>query len=130
MPIGRLGHSVDVRNIHRLLSHLPPAFIREMLLVDQLFSAAELQPTGFLSRVVPPSAVEAVALDMAETIAKKAPLGVRTTRQQIIDVLRSARRGDLESGELDRASRLFDSNDFREGVRAFFEKRTPRFEGS
>jgi len=98
------------------------------LLTGDLFDAAEALRIGLVSEVVPPGEQRERAIALAETIASRAPLGVRAT-------LASARL-TLEAGPaaaaaalLEQARALMDSEDAAEGLRSFLERREAEFRG-
>ena len=99
------------------------------LLTGEEFGAAEAYRIGLVQEVVEPGRQLERAIEIAEAIAtKSAPLGVKTT-------LASAHRARLE-GEAAAFARLepdmavlFDSEDGREGLRSFVERRAARFTG-
>jgi enoyl-CoA hydratase/carnithine racemase len=81
--------------------------------------------------VAEPDALEAEALSLAEEIAGNAPLAQRGNKRVIRAVLDSHVQLDdsLERELIELRRACFSSEDFREGVRAFAEKRPPRWQG-
>lgn len=98
------------------------------LLTGDLFDAAEAKRIGLVQELAPVGEAKAVAVRIAETIARRAPLGVRAT-------LASARTAALDGPEvasaqlLDHARVLMKSEDAAEGMRSFVERRDAVFEG-
>jgi enoyl-CoA hydratase/carnithine racemase len=98
------------------------------LLTGDEFDAAEALRIGLVQEVVAPSQQLARAIALAETVAAQAPLGVRAT-------LASARRSiaEGEQAALDRLAPdlvpIIASDDAREGVQSFIERRQARFTG-
>ena len=98
------------------------------LLTGDTFDATEAHRLGLVQEVVPRSEERAAALRLAEAIAKQAPLGVKAT-------LESARIAETEGPEaaakalLGQARMLMGSEDAREGVMSFLERREGRFTG-
>lgn len=100
----------------------------ELLTTGRLFSAAEALDYGLVSAVTAPEALMATVLEVAGTIAAKAPLSVRALKSVVREgaAQHLAEAMDLE---LSHYNRLFKTHDRREGVAAFNEKRTAQFEG-
>jgi len=101
---------------------------KELVLTGRPFTAEEALAWGVLNRVCEPEALQAEALATARTVAANAPLSVRQAKKSIHyglqqDLL-TAYRFEIES-----YNRLVDTEDRREGVRAFNEKRQPVFQG-
>jgi enoyl-CoA hydratase len=119
----------DVAGLGRLASLVGREHAAELLYTGRVIDAEEAYRIGLVSRVVPHDELLPAALDLAARIARNPPLAVRTIKQG----LRSALDPDWE--ELGRwvsanLARLFTTNDHREGVASFLEKRPPNFTGT
>ena len=100
----------------------------KMSLLHEIYPALLAQDLGLVTEVVEDAALEAHTLDLCEQLAAKAPLAVRLTKM----MMAKAMDGSLESSLADAQMAVMISNpsqDVREGVAAFREKRPPRFEG-
>jgi enoyl-CoA hydratase len=98
------------------------------LLTGDLFGAREASEMGLVSEVVPDSEVETRALDMAGRIAALPPLAVGLIKEAVLQGLDAS----LEAGlalETKAIQLLFASEDQKEGMAAFIEKRKPKFRG-
>jgi enoyl-CoA hydratase/carnithine racemase len=101
---------------------------KELILTARPFSAAEALEWGILNRLCEPGKLLDEALATAQAIAANAPLSVRQAKKSIHYGLQM----DLLTGyrfEIEAYNRLVDTEDRREGVKAFNEKRKPNFEG-
>jgi enoyl-CoA hydratase/carnithine racemase len=100
----------------------------EMLMSGAPVDAAEALASGIVNRVCPPDELIAQVLVQARLIASKAPLSVRALKAVVRKgaVLPLDQAMDLELSEY---NRLFVTEDRREGVAAFNQKRTPVFQG-
>ena len=101
---------------------------KELILSARPFSAAEGLAWGLVNRVCEPAGLLEEAIATAQAIAENAPLSVRQAKKSIHYGLQM----DLLTGyryEIEAYNRLVDTADRREGVKAFNEKRKPRFEG-
>lgn len=98
------------------------------LLTGDEFGAAEALRLNFVQKVVPAGQALPTALALAHTIAEQAPLAVVATRQ---NVLKAVEHGPLVAMHdfIDTQQRLSRSEDAREGVQSFIEKRPARFTG-
>jgi enoyl-CoA hydratase len=98
----------------------------ELLLTGRLIDAAEAARIGLVNRVVPAEKLMPWALGTAETIAANSPTAVQAVKQQISSTIadHAASREALEQELGDRVRR---SEHFKEGVRAFLQKRNPNY---
>jgi enoyl-CoA hydratase/carnithine racemase len=100
----------------------------ELLTTGRLFSAAEALDYGLVNGVTAPDALMRTVLEVAKTIAAKAPLSVRALKSVVREGA-ALDLGDAMNLELTHYNRLFKTQDRREGVASFNEKRTPAFQG-
>jgi enoyl-CoA hydratase/carnithine racemase len=83
---------------------------------------------GLVNRVLPDGEIEGYVRSMAETIAANAPLSIRAAKGVIRELLRDP--GTRDAAACDALVKAcFESEDYREGRRAFLEKRKPEFLG-
>ena len=100
----------------------------EMVLTGDIIPASEAQRLGLINRVVPEDQLEEATMEMAEKIAAKNPFAVRTGKAGIYGMQDLPYHQALDyMGELFAA--LCSTEDAREGVRAFQEKRDPVWKG-
>ena len=123
-PINRLGFSMYPGELDGLLKLAGPAVVKEILLEGRILSAREAYEKGLLTRVVDDAGVADEAYATARQICAGAPL-VAAWHKQWIRRLQS----DLPLSEAEKAASFafLDSDDYREGLAAFFEKRKPVF---
>jgi enoyl-CoA hydratase/carnithine racemase len=131
MPPAKLGLVYSHTGIRRFIDAVGAARTRELFLVGRRIDAPTALSWGLVNELAEPGRLEEQALALAAEIAANAPLAQRGNKQVIASVL--AVQGALDPAlereliELRRA--CFASRDFREGVRAFAEKRPPRWGG-
>jgi enoyl-CoA hydratase/carnithine racemase len=131
MPPAKLGLVYSHTGLRRFLDAIGATRTRELFLLGRYIDAPTALAWGLVNRVAPAAELEAQALDIATELAGNAPLSQTGNKRVIAALLRA--EGQLEPGvaeeliELRRAS--FASLDLREGMRAFAEKRSPRWRG-
>jgi enoyl-CoA hydratase/carnithine racemase len=101
---------------------------KEIVLTGKPFGAAEAAAWGMVSRVLPAAEVLPAALATAETIAKNAPISVRQAKLAISRGMNVSLWDGLAL-EIEAYHRMVPTEDRREGIAAFNEKRTPKFRG-
>ncbi|SOJ55500.1 Carnitinyl-CoA dehydratase [Mycobacterium simulans] len=110
----------------RLPRQIPYALAMEMLLTADMVDAQRALEMGLVNRVVEADQLMHTAYDYAERIVANAPLAVSATKQSAVEGLAL----DLESAyanETRHSNRVFETEDAKEGPRAFAEKRPPRW---
>jgi enoyl-CoA hydratase/carnithine racemase len=122
------GLVTDVGGMMILPRLVGPSKAAEMLFTGEVIPAAEAERIGLVSKVVAHDALMSAALSLADKIASNAPLALRYLKEGMRRAsMRDAREfGSWVSGTL---GRLFQTEDHREGVASFLEKRAPQFKG-
>jgi len=131
MPPAKLGLVYSHTGLRRFIDAIGAPRTRELFLLGRYIDAPTALGWGLVNRVAPAEELEAVALEVASELAGNAPLSQLGNKRVIAELL--AAEGELlaeveeELIELRRAS--FASRDMREGMKAFAEKRPPRWRG-
>ncbi len=131
MPPAKLGLVYSHTGLRRFIDAIGAPRTRELFLLGRYVDAPTALAWGLVNRLAPDGELEATALELARELAGNAPLSQLGNKRVIAELL--AAEGDLAANveeqliELRRAS--FASQDMREGMKAFAEKRPPRWRG-
>lgn len=128
LPEAKRGLIPFAGSLVRLPRQVPHAMAMEMLLTGDFIDANRALAIGLINRVVPQEELLPTALRMAQTIAANGPVAIREIKRTV----RRAFGAGLEDGfrfEDEAYEVVMQSEDAREGPRAFMEKRTARFVG-
>jgi enoyl-CoA hydratase len=129
IPAAKLGIAYGFDMVRALVDLVGPAQAHMILMTGDRFPAAEAERFGLVNKVVPVAELDATVAKLAATMAANAPLSLRTNKQTVKAVLRDRADRDMDAIRAAMAA-CFDSADYREGRRAFMEKRKPAFTGS
>jgi enoyl-CoA hydratase len=128
MPIARtLGNCLAMSNYVRFTALLGPARVKDLIFTARLIASAEAHAIGLLSEVLPDYAtLQTRAGELARTVASHAPLTLRVTKEALLRIK------ERMTPEEDRNMILtcYMSQDFREGLDSFLNKRTPKWTGT
>ena len=128
IPAARLGISYGFDYVQLLVSLVGPANARMMLYTGDRIDSAEALRIGLVNAVVENDQLNAVVDDLTRTIANNAPLSIRASRLIIENVLLEEK--DRDMSEVTKANvACLKSEDYKEGRKAFLEKRSPTFRG-
>ena len=126
-PIAKLGFPMAPREAALVLRAVGELTAREMLLTAAVLDAPEMKQRGFLNKVIPVDELSAAALEYVDRIKQLAPRAARLNKQAF-RVIDQYPRAQAATDLIANAYRYAASAEHIEGVTAFIEKRSPRFE--
>jgi enoyl-CoA hydratase/carnithine racemase len=129
LPPARLGIGYHMGGVERIVGIVGPSAASEIFFTARQYTAAEALGIGLVNQVVPKGELQAFTERYAGGIAANAPLTLRAAKRAIRETQRDAASRDHEAVRRLIAA-CFSSQDYAEGVRAFLEKRPPRFRGA
>jgi enoyl-CoA hydratase/carnithine racemase len=131
MPPAKLGLVYSHTGLRRFLDAIGAPRTRELFLLGRYVDAPTALAWGLVNRVAAASELEAVALDIAGELAGNAPLSQSGNKRIIAALLRAEGEldPDVEEELIELRRQSFASQDLREGMRAFGERRPPRWRG-
>ena len=133
LPEPKIGTAAVASGMHRLVREIGLKSAMGLLLTGEFIDAQTALKLGIVNEVVPAEQVMTVARDYTRRILKCAPLAIQATKQC---ALRGLQYGSVQeamqaqqSGRFDRLGVMMESEDIREGLNAFVEKRKPQWQG-
>ena len=127
-PEIRIGVMPGAGGTQRLTRAIGTARAMELVLTGRTMDAAEALEAGLVTRVVPATTVVDSAFELADTIASMPPLAVRAAKRSVLAAAELPLSAGLRA-EREAFFDLFATEDQREGMRAFQEKRPPSWTG-
>lgn len=126
MPAARLGLHYYPNGMRRYVSRLGLQAAKRLFLLAEAVDAAALQRLGYLDACVAPEALDAEVARTVAALAAGAPLAVRGMKATLDEIA----RGEVDVARIRaREASCAASDDLREGIAAFAERRAPRFSG-
>lgn len=127
-PEIRIGVMPGAGGTQRLTRVVGRAVAMEMILTGRMMDAAEAKARGLVSQVVPAAQTMTAALELADTVAAMPPLAVRAAKRAVLAASELPLTAGLQA-ERQAFFDLFATDDQREGMHAFMEKRTATWTG-
>jgi enoyl-CoA hydratase/carnithine racemase len=128
IPAAKLGLAYNVEGHKRLLETVGHARAREIMFLGRRYPAEEALAMGLVHRVLPNDSLESFVDEALKTLSDNAPLSIANSKTLIEEYVKSVGAPDHArmQAAMERCAR---SEDYKEGRRAFMEKRKPRFQG-
>ena len=134
VPPANLGLNYPPEATRRLMALIGPAWTKRLLFTAETIDADHACRIGLVEEVMPADELDGHAARLTALMAGKAPLSQQAAKAVVDTIVTHSTAADrplrdLSPSTADLAAACYDSEDFREGVRAFGEKRPPRFRG-
>jgi enoyl-CoA hydratase/carnithine racemase len=129
LPAAKLGLGYGYKGLRRYIETIGPVATKEIFFTARQVNAAEALRWNMVNAVIADDALESTVLGVANTIADNAPLTVATIKRSTVEILKDQAEHDVAACDAMVAA-CFASNDYREGRKAFMEKRKPQFTGT
>jgi enoyl-CoA hydratase/carnithine racemase len=129
VPVARtLGNCLSLSNYSRLVSLVGPARTKEIIFLARMVEAPEALSLGLVNEITPADSIEARVREVADTLTQHAPLTLWATKEALRRMASKSRLAGADGEDLIVA--CYTSEDFRNAVVAFLEKRNPVWKGN
>ncbi|MCA3287845.1 MAG: enoyl-CoA hydratase/isomerase family protein [Roseomonas sp.] len=128
IPAAKLGIAYGFDMVKHLVSLVGPAHAHMILMSGERFDAKEAERVGLINKVVPAEQLAAEVAKLTATLAQNAPLSLYANKRTVQAVLQDRTERDIAAINA-AMNACFDSADYKEGRKAFMEKRKPAFQG-
>lgn len=129
IPAAKLGIAYGYDGLRHLVSLVGPSWARLLMYTGMRIDSAEALRIGLVEQVFPVDELWGETMTIAETISQNAPLAIKAAKITIAQVLTDESVRDMDAIKAI-GNACMDSADFREGRKAFMEKRKPQFRGN
>lgn len=129
VPAARLGLGYTFKNLQLLVQKLGPGPVADLFYSARIIDAGEAHQAGVVNSLFDRETFEAEAASYVARIAGNAPLTLKAVKRALIELARPEAERDASAVDALVAA-CFHSEDYREGQKAFKEKRDPVFKGS
>ena len=128
IPAAKLGIAYGFDMVKHLVSLVGPAHANMILMSGERFDGREAERVGLINKLVPADALAGEVAKLTATLAQNAPLSLFANKRTVQAVLQDRADRDMGAIQAD-LNACFDSADYKEGRKAFMEKRKPAFQG-
>lgn len=128
MPAGRLGLGYAFDGVKRFTEILGTANTADLFFSARIFGADEALRIGLLKQVIPVAELDAVVGAYAQMVCENAPMTLAAAKRSLLELRKNPHERDM-AGVQAMVDACFTSEDYKEGRKAFAEKRTPQFQG-
>ena len=128
MPAGRLGLGYAFDGVKRFTEIMGTANTADLFFSARIFGADEALRIGLLKQVIPVAELDAVVGAYAQMVCENAPMTLAAAKRSLLELRKNPHERDM-AGVQAMVDACFTSEDYKEGRKAFAEKRTPLFQG-
>jgi enoyl-CoA hydratase/carnithine racemase len=128
MPAGRLGLGYAYDGVKRFTEVVGTANTADLFFSARIFGADEALRIGLLKQVAPVETFEEVISAYVQMVCENAPLTLAAAKRSLLELRKNPEERDLATVKA-MVDACFTSEDYKEGRKAFTEKRTPQFKG-